>query len=197
MQTEETNKSISERTEKRIKLISTIIMVIIIIIGLLVTTDIILVKKANIGPFFALKTKVYNDGGTEEYYGLFYKVIKYHQEIGRRDTVIGSYSLKYNTTPTNYTIETLSYALNNSNQNYVGDFIRLTGTIDKIDLENNTFSLTYKDNIKGKYDLTINAHVISDNLNQLNENAPVSLIGTISSYDFTKKELTISNVFAE
>lgn len=57
MQTEETNKSISERTEKRIKLISTIIMVIIIIIGLLVTTDIILVKKANIGPFSPLKLK--------------------------------------------------------------------------------------------------------------------------------------------
>ncbi|HIS38180.1 MAG TPA: hypothetical protein IAB45_01585 [Candidatus Onthousia faecavium] len=197
MQTEETNKSISIKTEKRIKLITTIIMAIIIIVGLLVTTDIILVKKANIGPFFAIRTKVYDDGGTQEYYGLFYKVIKYHQEIGRRDTVIGSYNLKYDTTPTNYTVETLSYALNNSSQNYSGNFIRLTGTIAKIDLENNTISLSYQDNLKGKYDLTIKAYVISENLNKLNENAPVSLIGTISSYDFKEKELTISNVFVE
>ena len=198
MQTEEEKqKGISLEKEKKIKKVSTIIMIIIIVIGILVTTDIILVTKANIGPFFAIRTKVYDDGGTKEYYGLFYKVIKYHQQVGRRDTVLGTYSLKYNTTPTNYTIEELSYALNNNDNNYTGDFIRLTGTIAKIDTATKILTIIYQDNEEGKYDLTIEAEVISNNLEDLKTNAPVSLLGTIKNYDLTAKKVTISNVFAE
>lgn len=198
MQTEEEKqKGISLEKEKKIKKVSTIIMIIIIVIGILVTTDIILVTKANIGPFFAIRTKVYDDGGTKEYYGLFYKVIKYHQQVGRRDTVLGTYSLKYNTTPTNYTIEELSYALNNNDNNYTGDFIRLTGTIAKIDTATKILTITYQDNEEGKYDLTIEAEVISNNLEDLKTDAPVSLLGTIKNYDLTAKKVTISNVFAE
>ena len=198
MQTEEEKqKGISLEKEKKIKKVSTIIMIIIIVIGILVTTDIILVTKANIGPFFAIRTKVYDDGGTKEYYGLFYKVIKYHQQVGRRDTVLGTYSLKYNTTPTNYTIEELSYALNNNDDNYTGDFIRLTGTIAKIDTATKILTITYQDNEEGKYDLTIEAEVISNNLEDLKTNAHVSLLGTIKNYDLTAKKVTISNVFAE
>ena len=66
-------------------------MIVIIVLGLLITTDILLVSKAGVGPFLAIRTKVYDDGGTKEYYGLGYKVIKYNQEIGRRDTVLGSW----------------------------------------------------------------------------------------------------------
>ena len=198
MQTEEgKQKGISLKKEKKIKKISTIIMIIIIVIGILATTDIILVTKANIGPFFAIRTKVYNDGGTKEYYGLFYKVLKYNQQVGRRDTVLGTYSLKYNTTPTNYTIEELSYALNNNDNNYTGAFIRLTGTIAKIDPADKILIITYQDNEEGKYDLTIEAELLSNNLKDLKTGAPVNLLGTLKNYDLTAKKATISNAFAE
>ena len=78
MQTEEQKQEgISVEQEKRIKKISTIIMIVILVIGILVTIDILLVTKAGVGPFLAIRTKVYDDGGTKEYYGLGYKVIKY------------------------------------------------------------------------------------------------------------------------
>lgn len=196
MQTEEQKQEgISVEQEKRIKKISTIIMIVILVIGILVTTDIILVSKAGVGPFLAIRTKVYDDGGTKEYYGLGYKVIKYNQKIGRRDTVIGSWGIKYNTNPETYTIRELAYSIINDNNNHVGEFIRLTGTISSKNNKNNTITLKFTDNIEGKYDLTVKAELLSKNIKELNKNAPISLIGVITDYD--NKTLTIENVFAE
>ena len=76
MQIDEKLEGIPVEKEKKIKKISTVVMIVIIVIGVLVTTDILLVSKAGIGPFLAINTKTYNDGGTKEYYGLGYKVIK-------------------------------------------------------------------------------------------------------------------------
>ena len=68
MQTEEQKQEgISVEQEKKIKKISTIVMIVILVIGILVTTDILLVTKAGVGPFLAINTKTYNDGGTKEY----------------------------------------------------------------------------------------------------------------------------------
>ena len=146
MQTEEQKQEgISVEQEKRIKKISTIIMIVILVIGILVTTDILLVTKADIGPFLAINTKTYNDGGTKEYYGLGYKVIKYNQKVGRRDTVIGSWGIKYNTNPETYTIRELAYSIINDNNNHVGEFIRLTGTISSKNNKNNTVTLKFTD----------------------------------------------------
>lgn len=195
LKTEEKLEGISLESEKKIKKISTIIMIIIIVIGILVTTDILLVSKAHIGPFLAIRTKVHDDGGTKEYYGLFYKVIKYNQKVGRRDTVIGSWFLKYDTTPTTYTIRELAYSIINDNNNHVGKFIRLTGTIESKSKKNNTITLSFSDDEEGKYDLVVNANLLSENIEDLNEDAPVSLIGVVS--DYTDKVLTIDNVFAE
>ena len=67
MQTEEEKlEGISIEEEKKIKKISTIVMIAIIVIGLLITLDILLVSKAHVGPFLAIRTKVYDDGGTKE-----------------------------------------------------------------------------------------------------------------------------------
>ena len=196
MQTEEQKQEgISVEQEKRIKKISTIIMIVILVIGILVTTDILLVTKRGVGPFLAIRTKVYNDGGTKEYYGLGYKVIKYNQKVGRRDTVIGSWSIKYNTNPETYTIRELAYSIINDNNNHVGEFIRLTGTISSKSNKNNTITLKFTDDIEGKYDLTVKAEILSKNIKELNKNAPISLIGIITDYD--NKTLTIENVFAE
>ena len=196
MQTEEQKQEgISVEEEKKIKKISTIVMIIIVVIGLLVTTDILLVTKRGVGPFLAIRTKVYDDGGTKEYYGLGYKVIKYNQKVGRRDTVIGSWSIKYNTTPETFTISDLAYSIINDNNNHVGEFIRLTGTISSKSNKNNTITLKFTDDIEGKYDLTVKAELLSKNIKELNKNAPISLIGVITDYD--NKTLNIENVFAE
>ena len=165
----------------------------VISIELLITLDILLVSKAHVGPFLAIRTKVYDDGGTKEYYGLGYKVIKYNQKIGRRDTIIGSWSIKYDTTPTNYTLEDLAFSIINDNNNHIDEFIRLTGTIKKVDKSNKTLTLTYED-ADGKYNLTVKAEVISETF-KFNENAPVSIIGIVNKYD--NKTITISNAFAE
>ena len=194
MQTEEEKlEGISIEEEKKIKKISTIVMIAIIVIGLLITLDILLVSKAHVGPFLAIRTKVYDDGGTKEYYGLGYKVIKYNQKIGRRDTIIGSWSIKYDITPTNYTLEDLAFSIINDNNNHIDEFIRLTGTIKKVDKSNKTLTLTYED-ADGKYNLTVKAEVISETF-KFNKNAPVSIIGIVNKYD--NKTITISNAFAE
>ena len=195
MKQEEKLVGIELEKEKKIKKVSTIIMIIIIILGFLITTDIILVSKVGIGPFLAIKTKVYNDGGTKEYYGLGYKVIKYNQVVGRRDTVIGSWSLTYNTNPNTYTIRELAYSIINDNNNHLGEFIRLTGLISSKSTKDNTITLKFTDDIAGKYDLTVKAKLISDNIKDLNENDSISLIGVITKYN--NKTITIDNVFAE
>ena len=57
--------AIVEDHVKKVKKISTIVVIVIIALGCLIGLDIILVTKANIGPFLAVRTKVYDDGGTE------------------------------------------------------------------------------------------------------------------------------------
>ena len=196
MQTEEQKQEgIPVEEEKKIRKISTIIMIIIIVLGLLIATDIILVSKKNIGPFLAINTKTYNDGGTKEYYGLGYKVIKYNQKVGRRDTVIGSWSIKYDITPINYTITDLAYSIINDNNTHIGEFIRLTGTISSKNNKNNTITLKFTDNEEGKYNLTVKASLLSNNIKDLNKDDDVTLIGIIKSYN--NKTLTIENAFAE
>ena len=97
-----------QKSSKLVRFLN-ILFVIIIISLLMITTDIICVSKYNIGPFFAIPTHTYKDGGTKEYYGLGYKVIKYHQVQGRKDTEIGLWSLKYNIEPT--TIKSVDLAI--------------------------------------------------------------------------------------
>ena len=183
MQTEEQKQEgIPVEEEKKIRKISTIIVIIIIVLGILIATDIILVSKKNIGPFLAINTKTYNDGGTKEYYGLGYKVIKYNQKVGRRDTVIGSWSIKYDITPINYTITDLAYSIINDNNTHTGEFIRLTGTISSKNNKNDTITLKFTDNEEGKYDLTVKASLLSNNIKDLNKDDSITLIGIIKSY---------------
>ena len=196
MQTEEQKQEgIPVEEEKKIRKISTIIMIIIIVLGLLIATDIILVSNKNIGPFLAINTKTYDDGGTKVYYGLGYKVIKYNQKVGRRDTVIGSWSIKYDITPINYTITDLAYSIISDNNTHTGEFIRLTGTISSKNNKNNTITLKFTDNEEGKYDLSVKASILSNNIKDLNKDDSITLIGIIKSYN--NKTLTIENAFAE
>lgn len=194
-----------QKSSKSVRFLN-ILFVIIIISLLMITTDIICVSKYNIGPFFAIPTNTYKDGGTKEYYGLGYKVIKYHQVQGRKDTEIGLWSLKYNIEPT--TIKSVDLAIEFYNneaktyKKYYKKFVRVVSTLEKVDEKNNTITLSYIDDGK-KYSLDIECNMASKNSNidKLEKGKEVTIIGTVNKYDFksSKKvgKLYINNCFAE
>lgn len=194
-----------QKSSKLVRFLN-ILFVIIIISLLMITTDIICVSKYNIGPLFAIPTHTYKDGGTKEYYGLGYKVIKYHQVQGRKDTEIGLWSLKYNIEPT--TIKSVDLAIEFYNneaktyKKYYKKFVRVVSTLEKVDEKNNTITLSYIDDGK-KYSLDIECNMASKNSNidKLEKGKEVTIIGTVNKYDFksSKKvgKLYINNCFAE
>lgn len=194
-----------QKSSKLVRFLN-ILFVIIIISLLMITTDIICVSKYNIGPFFAIPTHTYKDGGTKEYYGLGYKVIKYHQVQGRKDTEIGLWSLKYNIEPT--TIKSVDLAIEFYNneaktyKKYYKKFVRVVSTLEKVDEKNNTITLSYIDDGK-KYSLDIECNMASKNSNidKLEKGKEVTIIGTVNKYGFksSKKvgKLYINNCFAE
>ena len=75
------------------------ILALLILWGCFFTTDYILLQY-NKGPFFCIPIITHKDGGTVEYYGIGYKIIKYNvmnteSKKGRKDMVIGLWNLKY------------------------------------------------------------------------------------------------------
>ena len=124
---------IIEEKEPISKVISNIIFIIIIALGIVIAIDVICVTKYDKGPYFAIRTKTYDDGGTEEFYGLGYKVIKYHQEQGRRDTKLGFWTMSYSVEPTEISALDLAIEFRNNTEKtankYEGQFMRVTGRI--------------------------------------------------------------------
>lgn len=193
---------------KRTKLIINIIFTIIVLLIIMVATDIICVSRFNKGPFFAIPTHTYNDGGTKEYYGLGYKVIKYHQLQGRRDKEIGKWSLKYNVNPV--TIQDVDMAIEFNDDSakaydkYYKKFVRIITTLHKVDKKNNTILVGYDDE-GGKYTLDIECAINKDEdqkfINKFKEGKEITIIGTVSDFSAkTNKNATkiyISDCFAE
>ena len=193
---------------KRTKLIVNIVFTIIVLLIIMVATDIICVSRFNKGPFFAIPTHTYNDGGTKEYYGLGYKVIKYHQLQGRRDKEIGKWSLKYNVNPV--TVQDVDMAIEfNDNSakaydKYYKKFVRIITTLHKVDKKNNTILVGYDDE-GGKYTLDIECAINKDEdqkfINKFKEGKEITIIGTVSDFSAkTNKNATkiyISDCFAE
>lgn len=193
---------------KRAKLIINIIFAIIVVLIIMVATDIICVSRFNKGPFFAIPTKTYKDGGTKEYKGLGYKVIKYKQLQGRRDTVIGNWSIKYDIKP--ITTKDVDMAIEFSDnsaksyEKYYKKFVRIITTLHKVDKKNNTILVGYEDE-GGKYSLeiecTINKDERKDVINKFKTDKAITIIGTVS--DFSPKtnksanKIYISDCFAE
>lgn len=210
------NEKEEEQTEKEerksflgyntINKIINIIFIVILAVLLLVSIDVLLVGKFEVGPFFAIPVKKYNDGGSKAYYGLGYKVIKYNQKIGRRDKEIGNYSLKYNTTPID--VDSVDLAIeftkdeNSSYEKYFKKFVRVTGELTKVDYDNNKIKVSYLDE-DGKYAIEIICSMATKKeiVNNLELNKEVVFIGTVYDYDLhtdTKPtRLYIKNCFAE
>lgn len=199
-------KSISGNKARSLKRVSNWIFTIVIIILIMVAADVICVARYDMGPFFAIPLKTYEDGGSKAYYGIGYKVIKYHQTQGRRDKEIGFWSLKYNVEPITLTDIDLTIELtgneNKTYQKYYKKFVRVISTLKSIDVEKNQMIIGYTDE-DGKYSLDIICEIVEDqnNLSSLEEGKEITIIGTVTDFKGkTEKEnnrLYITNCFAE
>ena len=174
---------------KRIKLIINIVFTIILLLILMVATDIICVSRFNKGPFFAIPTHTYKDGGTKEYYGLGYKVIKYKQIQGRRDTELGKWSLKYNVEP--ITVQDVDMAIEFNDgtlkayNKYTKKFVRIISTLKKVDKKNHSIVIGYQDEGE-KYSLDIKCDIVKDQTDiDFEEGKEITIIGNVE--EFTSK----------
>lgn len=203
---DEDDYSYSINNEKKYKRIINIVFTIIVLVLAMIAIDVISVARYNVGPFFAIPIEKYKDGGSKAYYGLGYKVIKYNQIQGRRDTEIGFWNLKYNAEPV--TIKDLDLAIEltekgtDTYKKYYKKFVRVVSTLETIDTENNKITLSYQDEGK-KYSLDIECSMATKKsaLENLTENKEITIIGTVTDYKSKTKEkpnkLYISNCFAE
>lgn len=196
---EYTENGVLERNRNS-KLIRDILISIVILITLLVIIDIIAVSSFDKGPFFAIRTKTYNDGGTKEYYGLGYKVIKYHQVQGRRDKELGFWTLDYNTNALTVKDKDIATAyIDNSidaYRKYHNKFVRIKSTLQEVDPTNSRITMAYIDE-NSKYSIRIVCDVVRDqiNLTAFEVNKKITIIGTVK--EFKKNSLYISYCFAE
>lgn len=203
---DEDDSSYSNNTEKKYKRIINIVFTIIVLVLAIIAIDVISVARYNVGPFFAIPVEKYKDGGSKAYYGLGYKVIKYHQIQGRRDTEIGFWNLKYNANPVTVKDIDLAIELNENGtdtyKKYYKKFVRIVSTLEKKDTKNNKITLSYQDEGK-KYSLDIECSMATKKsaLENLSENKAITIIGTVTDYEFKTKEkpnkFFISNCFAE
>ena len=188
---EEARKTFYRTDSNKLMKIFNIIFVIIIISLIFITIDVVCVAKYEKGPFFAIKTKTYNDGGTKVYYGIGYKVIKYNATKGRKDTQIGFWSLPYSITPTE--IEDIDLAIEFQNnpektaEKYYKQYLKIESTIKSIDKEKNKIVLEYTDS-DGKYTLQIKCEMASSKseLESHTEQKKMNIKGTV--YKFSMKD---------
>lgn len=173
--------------EKKLKKRFTIIMIVALVLGTLIFIDILIVNYTSVGPFLAIKVKTHNDGGTKEYYGLGYKVIKYKVKDGRNTTVIGGWTLKYNPTPKTTTVEELGISFRNNTKEALKDsykqFFIVTGVIDSIDKTNKKIVLIYEDASGGNYTTKVEFYLKDvSKLKKYNKNDIITINGTFMKY---------------
>ena len=202
IETENINEIDLETTEeKHLFKILNIILIVIVVIATIISMDTVCVSKYQKGPFFAIRTKVYKDGGTKVYYGLGYKVIKYHQEVGRRDIAVGLWTMPYNTKPTAISILDLAIELGNhpkeSFKKYQKQFLKIEGEVYKVNNKKKELTLRFLDEDK-KYSLDITCSMAEVN-KEIIEGDHIEVIGTVSSYTLgdNKKDNSISKLGLE
>ena len=180
--------------EKKLKKKFTIIMIVALVLGTLIFIDILVANYTNAGPFLAVKVKTHNDGGTKEYYGLGYKVIKYKVKDGRNTTVVGSWTLKYDPTTKATTVEELGISFRNNTKealkNSYKQFFIVTGKIDSIDKANKKVVLIYEDKDGGNY--TTKAEFYLKNISKLknySKGDTITISGTFTKYTPKKNNI--------
>ena len=197
-------KSEPFKFNKRIIINALIFFILFLIIITMV--DIVSVSKYGKGPYFAINTSTYDDGGTKIYHGIGYKVIKYKQVQGRRDIEIGTWSLQYDIKPITINDKDLAREFKNNDLKaydiYYKEFVRINSTLKKVNKKNNTLIIGYEDE-NNKYTMNINCKIANKkiNLDKYEIGKATTIIGIVSKY--SKKNstnpltITINNCFAE
>ncbi len=191
-----------EKASRRKKII---LLFVILLLFLFIIIDVVAVSKFDKGPYFAIPLKTYKDGGTKEYYGLGYKVIKYHQIQGRRDKQIGLWNIKYNTDALNVKENEIATLYGNNPveayQQYHKKFVRIKSTLIETNPSKSMITMNYIDSTDEKYNLTIICDVAKDqiNLSEFEINKKITFIGTIKDFKTSNKNhyLYVENCFAE
>lgn len=202
---DEFNTHTKNKTNMLIKIFN-ILFVLALVAMAIISIDVISVTKFNKGPFFAIKTETYKDGGSKVYYGLGYKVIKYNQIMGRQDTQIGFWTMPFNTTPTQ--IQDIDLAIEFQNKpektgkKYYNQYLAVSSTIKSINKQANELTLEYTDP-DGKYTLQIVCPMASkpSDIIDFTEQQEVTVKGTVKSFTLkdSKQPNTVylKNCFAE
>lgn len=185
VETENINEiDLETKEERNIFKLLNLLLILVLLIAIMISVDIVCVKKYHKGPFFAIRTNVYKDGGTKVYYGLGYKVIKYNQKVGRRDTAVGFWTMPYNIKPT--AISTLDLAIEFRNdpkksfEKYQKKFLKVEGEVYKINTKKKQLTLRYLDEDK-KYSLDVSCNM-EENNKDLKEKDKIEVIGTVETY---------------
>ena len=179
------------------RIVSTILLVLIVLFAL-AFIDTLLVKKFNTGPLFAINTKKY-DTGTEEYYGLFYKVIKYKEIGGKYDTVLGTWSLKYDNDPLridlfDMAVEYIDNTKNTTNA-FRDKYILINDRISYIDKDKNMMRFTYDDE-SSKYDIKMDIYfykTIDFSKYQVGDN--ITIVGIVKDFKQNPNKVLVKNAF--
>lgn len=194
-----------ENQEKKFKKIINISFIVIMVIMAMISIDVVCVARYNIGPFFAIRTNVYKDGGTKVYYGPGYKVIKYHQHQGRRDKEIGFWSMPYSVEPTTTSALDLAIEFRNNPENtskkYYKKFLRITGNLEKIDNTTKKITIGYTDP-DGKYTFRVICPLADKKIElKPSDKKQLTVIGTAKKFTIKTKNqpntLYMSDCFAE
>ena len=162
-----------------------------------VVFDVGMVTKFNVGPIFAIKVKTYNDGGTKEYAGIFYKVIKYKQTNGRRDMVLGSYKLSYSGEAYKKSVLDLAILYRDDFTNFSlleGKYVVVTGKVLSVSKEKQVVKLIYEDS-DNKYQTIVTFKMDKDaNYDELKKGNTVKIAGVLDDYSDNKQGININMI---
>lgn len=172
-------------------------LILVMVGAFLVVFDVVMVTKFNVGPIFAIKVKTYNDGGTREYAGIFYKVIKYKQTNGRRDMVLGSYKLSYSGEVYKKSVLDLAILYRDDFTNFSlleGKYVVVTGKVLSVSKEKQVVKLIYEDS-DNKYQTIVTFKMDKDaNYDELKKGNIVKIAGVLDDYSDNKQGININMI---
>ena len=172
-------------------------LILVMVGAFLVVFDVVMVTKFNVGPIFAIKVKTYNDGGTREYAGIFYKVIKYKQTNGRRDMVLGSYKLSYSGEVYKKSVLDLAILYRDDFTNFSlleGKYVVVTGKVLSVSKEKQVVKLIYEDS-DNKYQTIVTFKMDKDaNYDELKKGNTVKIAGVLDDYSDDKQGININMI---
>ena len=172
-------------------------LILVMVGAFLVVFDVVMVTKFNVGPIFAIKVKTYNDGGTREYAGIFYKVIKYKQTNGRRDMVLGTYKLSYSGEVYKKSVLDLAILYRDDFTNFSlleGKYVVVTGKVLSVSKEKQVVKLIYEDS-DNKYQTIVTFKMDKDaNYDELKKGNTVKIAGVLDDYSDNKQGININMI---